>query len=87
MTVEIPFEVGQKVCRTTQDNVFKVEVVESITYEVFVHVRDQDTGELSVLSPDKIYSLQQAKAYAEGVCTKINEMIAADEQAAASVQE
>ena len=76
MTIEIPFEVGQEVCRASSDRTLKVDVVTDITYEVFIHVRDQETGEIHAVRPEFLYTMERAKEYATELLGRIDNVLA-----------
>lgn len=76
MDIKVPFEVGQLVCHSSPERIFNAGVVESIEAEIFIKVREVETGILRTYKPQDIYSLEAAKEFVTGVLTELDELAA-----------
>lgn len=64
-TIDVKAEIGQLVFFMTNAKALNVGTVESIDTEIFVKVRDAETGDIHVLKPEQLYDKEAALAYVD----------------------
>lgn len=64
-TIDVNTDVGQAVFFMTGAKALNAGVVESIQVEVFVRVRDFETGDIHILKPEQLYDKAAALAYVD----------------------
>ncbi len=71
MVFEVSHEVDDTVCYPNGNRIFNTGQVVSIEAEIFVKVRDDETGEIQTFKPGDLYSLQAAKDYVDQVQARL----------------
>ncbi len=79
MVIEVPFDVEDTVCYTHPKRIFNSGTVEAIEAEVFIKVRNHETGELEVYKPEQIYTVDAARDYVESVRARLDALNAPKE--------
>ena len=72
MVIEIPFEVGTMVCFSNSRHIFNAGTVEAIEAEIFVKVRDRETGDVEIYKPEQIFSKEAAREYVNSVLARLD---------------